>query len=579
MALAAWACLAWVVSVTLSSANLDSYHDMLENHAWASPPQWGTHKHPPFFAWVTGAWFSFMPQADWAYRLLSYANVLAGLAGVLALGRRLGLGALASWGALLLLWSFPYTTLAGKFNANSQLLSLWPWAAALLLASWQEPRWRGWLASAALGVVAAAAMLSKYYSGVFLAGLLVPTVLSAQGRRWLLCARPWVALAVFALALWPHLAWVAAHDWAPLTYATSQGDGTVAWKYVVRFALAPLFYWLPAWLALCVLYARHSRAGAALNGQPAPALWRLVLRYAVVCWRPRGAGDVLFWLACMPWALTLGFGVAGVAELSTPWAIPIGYAFALLWLRNLHNAAGPGVTDAVLHSLRRAWWPVVAGVLVLGGVLALAHALTGNLNYYRPTQEAARAIVQQWQARHPGQVLHWVGGDWAENAMLGFYAPQAAAVGGLHTVPGLPDSPAVRLLGLRNWEAGHGIVLCPLGPRPAATEASLPTNTSAPAWPETDCTRQARQWLQERGGAEHSGAAEASSAEPQRHLLTVQRSGWRFPRGTPFGYAVFDVPPATAPVVGPDSAHISPPLSTLSTRAPAPSSPTPEAAP
>ena len=46
-------------------------------------------------------------------------------------------------GALLLLWSLPYTNLAGKFNANSQLLSLWPWAAALLLASWQERGWRG----------------------------------------------------------------------------------------------------------------------------------------------------------------------------------------------------------------------------------------------------------------------------------------------------------------------------------------------------------------------------------------------------------------------------------------------------
>ena len=50
---------------------------------------------------------------------------------------------------------------------------------------------------------------------------------------------------------------------------------------------------------------------------------------------PQGWNDVLFWLAFMPWAITLLFGLSGKVDLSTPWAIPIGYAFSLLWLRNL----------------------------------------------------------------------------------------------------------------------------------------------------------------------------------------------------------------------------------------------------
>ena len=130
--MAALACLLWAWMSTVANGNLDSQFDMLENYAWSQSFRWGTHKHPPLFAWVVGAWFAVFPQTDWAYRLLSYANVWVALAGVAALGRRLGLGTLAQWGALLLLWSFPYTTLAGKFNANSQLLPLWPWTAALL---------------------------------------------------------------------------------------------------------------------------------------------------------------------------------------------------------------------------------------------------------------------------------------------------------------------------------------------------------------------------------------------------------------------------------------------------------------
>ncbi|HQQ70634.1 MAG TPA: glycosyltransferase family 39 protein, partial [Alicycliphilus sp.] len=103
----ALACLVWAGLSWLASANLDGYNDMLENYAWSQPLRLGTHKHPPFFAWVVGLWFAVFPQNDLAYRLLSYTNVFVGLLGVWALGRRLGLGQLAPWGALLLLWCLP----------------------------------------------------------------------------------------------------------------------------------------------------------------------------------------------------------------------------------------------------------------------------------------------------------------------------------------------------------------------------------------------------------------------------------------------------------------------------------------
>ena len=498
----AWACASW-----LANANLDGYHDMLENYAWSQPLAWGTHKHPPFFAWVVGLWFALFPQNDFSYRLLSYANVLAGLLGVWQLGRRLGLGPLAPWGALLLLWSLPYTNLAGKFNANSQLLSLWPWAAALLLASWQERGLRGAWASGWLGLVAAACMLSKYYSGVFLAGFLLPIFLHADGRRWLATPRPYLALAVFGLALAPHLAWVAAHDWLPLQYALDQGGGHTSWRYIARFALAPVFYWLPAWLALCLVWARaQSRAeGASWARASVRLLWR--------SWLPRGWDDVLFWLALMPWALTLGFGAAGVAALSTPWAIPIGYAFALLWLRNLQQLA-PAAAQSALERLARAWWPVLTLVLALGAAAAVVHAQRADAGYYRPTQEAARALLHDWQQRHPGRRLAWVGGDWAGNAMLAFYAQP-----GLRTVPGLPDGQEARLLALGDWQAVDGVLLCLRGP--VAGPAARPQATA--------CDLQAQQWL----------AARGLPGAPR--LLLAERSGWRFPKPQAWAYALYDV--------------------------------------
>lgn len=506
-ALLASACLTWTAMVFLSAGNLDPYHDMLESYAWSQPLRWGTHKHPPFFAWVTGLWFALFPQTDWAFRLLSFTNVAVGLCGVWVLGLRLGLGRLAPWGALLLLWSFPYTTLAGKFNANSQLLSLWPWAAAMLLASWQEKGRRGLWFSMWLGLLAAACMLSKYYSGLILAGFLLPVLLHPDGRRWLATPRPYVALAVFALALAPHVAWMLARGPATLGYALDQGGGSVGWRHLLSFALAPLFYWLPAWLGVALLYAT---AHARLTGQ---ARARTAARFLLHSWRPQGRGDVLYWLALMPWALTLLFGLAGAVELSTPWAIPIGYAFALLWLRNL-DALSPHATNWVLARLRRAWWPALGLVLVLGAGVTAAHALQGKEHYYRPVDRASQAIVQAWQQRHPGQTLGWVAGDWAGNTMLAFYAQP-----GLRTVPGLPDLLPARLNGLDDWQRQPGLLLCPLGARAGPQDATF-------------CTRDAQAWLRAQGLPDTA------------HVLSARRSGWLFPRSYPFAYAVFDVPAA-----------------------------------
>ena len=505
-----------------AQGNLDGYHDMLENYAWAQAWDWGTHKHPPLFAWVVGLWFTVFPHTDLAYRLLSYTNVALGLWGVLHLAGRLGLRAVGPTAVLLLLWSFPYANLAAKFNANSQLLSLWPWTAALLLASWQERGVRGAAYSVALGFLAAASMLSKYYSGVFLAGFLLPIFLTVDGRQWLLSPRPYLALAAFGAALAPHIAWIARHDWVTLGYALDQGSGATQWGYVLRFTLAPLFYWLPGWLACVGAFSYFHYRTQADQG-----FWPVLMRLALRSWLPTGWADALFWLACMPWALTLAFGVAGIAELSTPWAIPIGFAFSLLWLRNLQTAV-PHATARALVALHRGLWPILGGIVLIGLGLAWNNAHSDNPDYYRPSAEAAQAIAEDWAKRHPNIPLGWVGGAWAENALLAFYALPSA-----RTLPGLPDAyPALFNPHLR-WRTEAGMLLCPRGARE--------TDGTAPK-PEAQCENEARGWLQKTQGQQ---VRQGQSTVPR--LIEVQRHGWRFPQPRWFVYAVFDVLPPSVP--------------------------------
>ena len=137
-----------------------------------------------------------LPRTDFAFKLLAYANVAVGLAGVAVLARLMGLAKFAHPAVVLLFWCLPYTTLAAKFNANAQLLSVWPWAAAALFGSLLYSGWRGLAWSTLLGLCSAAAMLSKYYSGVLLVALFVAASVHRTAAAWYSSPRPWWALAV-----------------------------------------------------------------------------------------------------------------------------------------------------------------------------------------------------------------------------------------------------------------------------------------------------------------------------------------------------------------------------------------------
>ena len=62
-------------------------------------------------------------------------------------------------------------------------------------------------------------MLGKYWSIYLLAGLAVAALADARRALYFLSAAPWITIAVGALLLAPHFAWLVQHDFLPLTYA------------------------------------------------------------------------------------------------------------------------------------------------------------------------------------------------------------------------------------------------------------------------------------------------------------------------------------------------------------------------
>lgn len=338
--------IAWVTFAVMGKPGLDRYGDMVENVAWGQEWQWGYYKHPPVFAWISAAWFKLFPVGDVWFYVLSYVNVAVALLVQWRLGARV-LGHYSAMSAVVLCAFLPTTTfLAAKYNANAALLLWWPLTALLLLDSIDR---RSWIASVGLGLSAAAAVLSKYYSLVLLATMGLYCL--AHARAYLRTPHPYLALLVFALALAPHVAWLLDNDLLTLRYVEQQeGDswGDVIKRALLTFPLAQLGYaLLPGGVAYYLL--RPS------SGQ--------LKRNIVNVWYQQ---PWLVWFGLGPLLVACVVALATKTSLSTPWGIPHGFLITVLLLRLMQAEPND-------HQAQRLWqtfWRVALVYLIV--VVALA---------------------------------------------------------------------------------------------------------------------------------------------------------------------------------------------------------------
>src|SRR6201746_1165575 len=123
----------WSVYFAISESQASIHNDMAEAYAWGREFQLGYNQHPPFWAWICGAWFSVFPRAGWAFAILSSLNAGIGLVGAWLLTGRFPRGEKRVAATALLLLTPFYTFLSYKYNANSIFLSIWPWTAFFFL--------------------------------------------------------------------------------------------------------------------------------------------------------------------------------------------------------------------------------------------------------------------------------------------------------------------------------------------------------------------------------------------------------------------------------------------------------------
>lgn len=374
---------------------------MVEAYAWGQAWQWGYFKHPPLMAWIAGAWFALMPTTHASYALLASVTTAVGLAGFALLCREF---LPRSWWALTVAAAMltpGATTMAMRFNANAVLVAVWPWAIAFFVRYMHRGRIGDALACA---LAAALAMLGKYYSVVLLASLLLAALAHPPWRARLRSRGAALALAAFALLLVPHALWLAANDYAPLTYMRHATE--VAHEHplvrAVHFVWAQLLFPVFGFglVAAAVAGRGHGRAIA------------LALRDLL-----RPSTDPTWLLALLPIAVTAIGTVATGARTSVVWGLPISMGLVLWWS---HRLCGLGLTPRLRPAalvLALLWAIVIVLAPLSWWLAAREHAATAA----EPRAELARAVAAGWSQRFRSP-LRWVSGSTVIAEAVTFYA-------------------------------------------------------------------------------------------------------------------------------------------------------------
>jgi hypothetical protein len=391
--------LVWALYATVAKSSQGINVDMGEMLVWVREPALGYPKHPPFLAWELAAWFAIFPLADWSYYLLSGLNLGIGLFAAFVLAGEWLTGVKRAAVPFLLAVIPFYNFLGLKFDQNSALIPLWAFTTWAFVRS-LDSRSNGYAVLA--GLLAAACMLSKYWSVFLLLALGLAALCDRRRGAYFRAPAPYVTALVAAAAFAPHAYWLVREHFPPMTWVTTRRTSESladALRSLSEYSFGTLGYASVAILMVLLLV------------QPS---WR-ALRDGM--W-PRDDADrrtaaILFW---------------------TPLIVPIAVAFATrtnllsLWNTPALNLLPVILLGSPLIAVSREQVARMASVAITVSLLALAAApivafaafRTGVENYAVYSREVAAALDREWQ-RSTDRPLRLVGGPFVLVSSVAMY--------------------------------------------------------------------------------------------------------------------------------------------------------------
>ncbi len=377
--------LVWASFATISTGR-GLHADSLEAYTWGREFDLGYYKHPPFWSWIAGLWFAVFPKTNFSFWFLSELNGAIGLAGAWALIGRFSNRRMQLLGVLLLMVTPFYQFNAQRFNANTILLSIWPWTLYFFVRSIETCR-----AFHALlcGVLAGFALLSKYYGAILVATCFF-AALTHHGRRdYFRSAAPYVSTVGAFLVFLPHLLWLVKDGFQPFFYLADRidkADRAIANQYF-EFIIGNLaFFILPAAL---LIFARWRGGKAEARNDMG---------------RIHGPSFINV-LAFAPFVLTLIAGAVGHTALGIPFAVSILALVPPL----LVSVINPSLNHAIKYT-RILVGVMIVACLTVSAALPYFYLRFDESHYSMPRDEMADAAMDIW-TRETGLPLRYVAGE------------------------------------------------------------------------------------------------------------------------------------------------------------------------
>lgn len=390
----------WTAFLMVAYSGSDLHPDVLETWTLGRRFEWGNPKHPPLMGWIARAWTTVFPVGDWSMQLMAMVNAALGLWAVDLISRRFVTGHKRVLVLLLLMLTPAYQFHAQRFNANSILLSLWPWATFCFLRSVQT-RTVTWAAAA--GFAAALAMLGKYYSIFLVAAFGIAALAHPSRRAYFRSAAPYVSVATAALALAPHVYWLASHGAPPFVHAMAHVgfDQVTVLLDVLNFLGGLAAAVSVAAITWLMIAGRHLDRVAADFKAADPGLKLLLVVLVATLVLPVLTSFALRTDLPSLWALQGIFPLAVVAVCATSYPIEKFYTVNATVL-----TAGIAVVAVTIAA------PIHA-------VYRNRHGYEEGRNLYR---QAALELTRQWHERSDAP-LPRVSGDDALAFATAFYSP------------------------------------------------------------------------------------------------------------------------------------------------------------
>jgi len=380
--------------------------DAIEGTTWGQHLALGYDKDPFLSAWLTELGVHLGGTSGWAIYGLSQLCIVIAFWAVWRLGRQLISPVYALIAVYLLEFISNYNLDTIDFDDNVLQVIFWALLIFVFYKALKNQKVVDWFC---VGVFAALAFLSKYYVVFLFAIMGLFLIVNCDARKSFCHKGLYIASALFALLILPHIIWLYHHNWLTVRYLFDRSGQEMTllalFKQPLYFAVSYLSAFILPSILFCVLY--FSKSASSMIAEPR--------RLNYFQWQ------YLLWMGLGPFILTLIFSLETGSALHLGWGQPLMSFWGLI----LVAALQPRIT------LKRFYQFVIVGLIFLGILLGgytyfMLHARNGSSANF-PGQEVADQMTQLWH-EHYTQPLKYVIGPRFEAGVVSFYSKDRPSV-------------------------------------------------------------------------------------------------------------------------------------------------------